>query len=112
MKHHHFSEAAASPVEEGATGVTIRWLIDEDMGARKFVMRQFEIAPGGSTPLHKHDWEHEVYILTGNGTVFGNGRHNPLKPGDVVFMPGGEEHQFRNTSKRPLTFLCLIPARK
>ena len=112
MKKHHFSEVDALDVEEGAKDVKIRWLLTEKMGAATFVMRHFEIAPGGFTPLHAHVWEHEVYILSGTGVVVGNGQDNPFKAGDAILLPGGEEHQFRNTGTEPVTMLCLIPARE
>ena len=36
-------------------------------------MRHFEIEPGGTTPLHEHEWEHEAFILTGGGVVYRQG---------------------------------------
>jgi len=32
-----------------------------------------------------------------------------LEPGDVLFIPGGEEHQFVNEGAEPFFFICLIP---
>jgi len=28
----------------------------------------------------------------------------------VIFVPGGKEHQFKNTGKSILRMLCIIPA--
>jgi quercetin dioxygenase-like cupin family protein len=39
------------------------------MGAPNFVMRLFEIDPDGYSPFHTHAWEHEVFVLEGEGTV-------------------------------------------
>jgi len=112
MKHVHYTDVPAEEVEEGARGVKIRWLISEGDGARRFVMRHFEIAPDGYTPLHGHPWEHEVFILSGRGVVACAEGEKPFKPGDVIFMPALETHQFRNTDTRPVEMLCLIPARE
>ena len=110
MKHCHYSDVPQAAVEiEGAEGVGIRRLIDAKTGAPNFAMRHFEVAPGGCTPRHTHAWEHEVFILSGEGVARGNGQDNAVRPGDVLFVPGGDEHQFRNTGAQPLTFLCLIP---
>ena len=110
MKLCNFTDVPATVAEPGAAeGVQVRWLIDDKSGAPNFAMRHFEIAPGGYTPKHSHDWEHEVFILTGEGVVWGNARENPLRPGDVIFLPSCEEHQFRNTGDEPLTMLCMIP---
>ncbi len=100
------------PEEQGIKGVKMRRVIAEKEGAKNFVMRVFEIAPGGNTPLHKHDWEHEVFILSGSGTVAGLSGQREVKGGDVVFVPGGEEHQFKNTGDKTWEFICLIPTRK
>ncbi len=111
MKKFAYQDIPAQDVDmAGAEGVKIRWLIDKDAGAEHFWMRQFEVAPGGCTPLHAHDFEHEVFVLSGRGVVVHGGQDHELKPGDVVFMPAGEEHQFRNTGEEPLSFLCLVPA--
>jgi quercetin dioxygenase-like cupin family protein len=79
------------------------------MGAKNFAMRIFEVQPGGSTPLHKHPWEHEVFILEGAGRLLDGEKATPFKEGDVVFVPGGEMHQFLPDGKMLLRFICLIP---
>ncbi|HDR06819.1 MAG TPA: cupin domain-containing protein, partial [Candidatus Coatesbacteria bacterium] len=47
--------------------------------------------------------------LEGSGVVEEGEAERPLGPGSVVFVPGGEEHGFRNTGRGPLRFLCLVP---
>ena len=95
MKHVHYDEVEAKDVEmAGAEGVKVRWLISAEDGAPNFYMRRFELDPGGHTPRHSHAWEHEVYILEGEGMIFGNGEERPFRAGDVVYMPPGEVHHF------------------
>lgn len=96
---------------EGAEKVKIRWLVSERDGAGHFVMRLFEIGSGGRTPLHAHDWEHEVYIIRGEGKLLFEGREVPFSEGHFAFLPGGAEHSFVNTGSGALEFLCMIPAR-
>ena len=95
---------------EGASGVRMRMLIGPEDNAQNFHMRHFEVARGGRTPHHAHDFEHEALILTGRGLIKSEQGDRPCKAGDVVFVPPGEKHQFVNTGDQPLTFLCLIPA--
>lgn len=97
---------------EGASKAKIRWLITKEMGAKNFAMRVFEIEPNGYTPLHTHPWEHEVFILEGEGQLFDGTKTAPLKAGDVTFVPPNEPHQFKNSSKSLLKFICLIPYAK
>lgn len=94
---------------EGASGCTVRQLLGQGDGAPTFAMRQFEVAPGGHTPRHFHSYEHEVYVLEGQGLVFEGEKPHPLTAGDVVLVKPDEVHQFRNTGDRPMKFLCLIP---
>ena len=94
---------------EVVKGVTGRIAIGQDDGAPNFCMRIFTIAPGGYTPRHSHDWEHEILIHEGSGQVFKQGEWVDVTTGTVVFIPGNEEHQFRNNSDGDLTFACLIP---
>jgi quercetin dioxygenase-like cupin family protein len=112
MKHFDYESVKVEEVPAPAKGVKVRWLIDEKIGAPNFAMRRFTVEPGGYTPRHSHPWEHEVFILSGTGVVLGEGGEEPVKPGEVVFMPSDEEHQFRNTGDRELAFLCLIPLQK
>ena len=109
----HSKDIPAAPVTtEGAEKATIRQLITAETGAPTFAMRLFEVAPGGHTPVHAHDWEHEVFILSGTGRVFGGGREVALSPGYTVFVPPMEEHQFTNDGDEVLRFVCLIPLLK
>ena len=97
-------------VAEGAKGARIRVLIGPDDGAANFHMRHFEVEPGGCTPFHEHEHEHEVLVLKGTGVVRSAGGDRPFKQGDVIFVPGGEKHQFCNNSGETFEIICLIPA--
>jgi quercetin dioxygenase-like cupin family protein len=110
MKVNHFEEAeqAAVPME-GAVGCQMRRLLGPEDGTPTFAMRQFEVAPGGHTPRHSHPYEHEVFVLEGEGLVVEGEREHRLAAGDVIFVVSGEIHQFRNTGPQPLKFLCLVP---
>lgn len=109
MKIFDHKEVPAQKAEEGARDITVRWLITKDIGAETFAMRLFEMSSGGYSPYHEHDWEHEVFILEGEGVVKSEQGDIPFSPGTVVFVPPNEPHQFCNTGKRPVKFLCLIP---
>ena len=97
-------------VMDGADGVKMRMLIGPEQNAPTFHMRHFEVAPGGHTPHHHHDYEHEVLILKGTGTVRSAQGDRAFKPGDVIFMPPNEKHQFVNDGHEACEFICLIPA--
>ncbi len=113
MKVAPISSHQQKPVDMlGAKDAKIRVLVGPDDGADKFHMRHFEIAPGGCTPHHEHDYEHELIILAGRGVARSPEGDRPVKARDIVFVPAGELHQFVNSSDEPLEMICLIPAPK
>jgi quercetin dioxygenase-like cupin family protein len=105
----HYRDVEAKDAGKGTSKLRVRWLITDEMGANNFAMRLFEMEPGGYSPLHNHQWEHEVFILEGEGVVASGSEERRFRPGDVIFIRPKEKHQFRNDSKRTLKFLCLIP---
>lgn len=112
MKIVPYSDISATQVEnEKVKGVSARVVIGKQDGAENFCMRVFEIAPGGNTPKHAHDWEHEMFIHAGEGEVFGKGQWNKVKAGSVVFVPSNAEHQIKSTGKGPLVVVCLVPSK-
>lgn len=95
---------------EGTKDVELRWLISKDDGADNFVMRMFELKPGGYTPLHVHPHEHEVFVVEGEGVLVYEGEEHKFCGDYVIFVPGNKKHRFKNTGDSILRFLCLIPA--
>ena len=113
MKHVHYTKVELEdPTEQGTKYLKVRWLISKKDGAENFAMRLFEVKPGGHSPLHQHDWEHEVFILEGHGVAFDKVHEVPFKQGDIFFIKPMEWHQLVNTGKETLKFLCLIPYKK
>jgi quercetin dioxygenase-like cupin family protein len=92
----------------GAEDVTMAMMVGRADGAPTFALRQFVVAPGGHTPRHSHDYEHEVFIISGAGTVLLDGEQRPINAGDVIYVPADHEHQFK-APDQPLRFLCLVP---
>ena len=109
MKVFNYTAVRAKDAEGGAHRVNVRWLISRAAGAPNFAMRLFEVEPNGYSPLHNHPWEHEVFILEGEGVVFDGEKETHFNRNDVVFVPRDELHQFKNIGTGTLKFLCLIP---
>ena len=109
----HFSEVKLEDmIEAGAEGIKVRWLIRKEDGAPNFAMRRFELSPRGHSPVHSHDWEHEVYVLEGEGEVSCDNEKGRISKGCVVFIPPKATHQFKNVGRTKLKFLCLVPHHK
>jgi len=112
VKHVRSTDRVPAPVNvEGAVGVKKAGLITEADASPTAAMRLFEIAPGGNTPFHAHDWEHVVYVLEGTGTLRTEHGDADFGQGDALLAAPGEEHNFVNTGDGPLRFLCVVPLR-
>lgn len=95
----------------GAKGVTVKYLLHKQVGAKKLQFRLFTIEKGGHTALEAHAHEHEVYVLQGKALVRGGNREVIVTPGDVLFIPSFEVHQFKNIGNKKFEFLCTKETR-
>ena len=91
-------------------GVTRRELIGaaQDEQASGFVVRYFEIAPGGFSSLERHEHAHAVWIVRGNGTVVLEDGVSSIGPQDCVYVAPGALHQFQASDSEPLGFLGIV----
>lgn len=96
------------------SGKKIHWLVSSEIGASNFELRYVEIPPGAKpskTVSHPH--EHEVYVVSGHGLLTGRseGRdyRTELRPGDAIFIPGNEEHQWFTPFGEALAMICVVP---
>jgi quercetin dioxygenase-like cupin family protein len=96
------------------SGKKIYWMLTSEIGAPNFELRYIEIPP--NVPLSsqsKHPHEHEVFVVKGKGMLQGeeNGESYEveLSPGQAIFIPGNEEHQWLNPYDEPLGIICVVP---
>jgi len=89
-------------------GCSMRRLITEDDGAPSFSMRVFTLDPGGFTPFHAHEHEHEVYVLAGKGTMRTDKEEIAVRPGDSILLGPFDQHQF-SAGDSGLEFICCVP---
>ena len=109
----HYTDVPAQVFGDSAPGTAIRWLIDDDHdGAPVYALRMIEIEPGGNSPKHMHPYEHENFVVAGQGRLLIADIEYDLKPGDVAFVPAGVLHQYVNAGETTLKFLCGIPVKK
>jgi quercetin dioxygenase-like cupin family protein len=101
-------------MRQSPSGKKIYWMLTSEIGAPNFELRYVEIppnAPPSSTSRHPH--EHEVFIVKGKGLL--QGEHNgeayevDLAPGQAIFIPGNEEHQWLTPYGEALGIICVVP---
>ena len=89
--------------------VVKRELVGKREAAPNFAMRLFEVAASGATEHHRHPWEHEVFIVEGEGQLLTDDGPMPFKAGAAVYVAPNAMHQFQNTGAATLKFICMIP---
>jgi quercetin dioxygenase-like cupin family protein len=106
MLSRDYREVAVEPAGEG---ITIRWVIGKPEGAPNFALRVIEFAPGAVFAPHQHPFEHEIFVLEGEGVVEGLEGEIPMRPGTAIYVPPHEVHSYRNAGEVPLRFVCVVP---
>ena len=107
----HFDASQVPPVAQrtnvvaGLEGVFLKWMIDEDFGARHHRMLFIEYQPGVGIGLHDHTFEEAYFILEGEVEATMDGRTYSLTAGDVVWTGVGCVHAFRNVGSQPVRWL-------
>jgi quercetin dioxygenase-like cupin family protein len=94
---------------DGIEGVAKRVLVSPEDGWDGWVMRLFDVEPGGHTPKHAHDWPHINFVASGSGVLLLDGKEHTLEAGSYAYVPSNREHQFRAAPEASLSFICIVP---
>lgn len=90
-------------------GKVVKWLLSKEMGTPNFELRYFECNKENKGIAQKHPFEHEVFVVKGEGIVENGKTKHRLKQGDAVLVLPDELHQFYNVEEEPFGFICVIP---
>lgn len=80
------------------SGITVKMLIDQRLGAVLHTMFMVEYQPGGVAQPHDHPLEETYYMLEGEVEATADGDVFTLRPGDVFWTGVGCVHAFHNRS--------------
>ncbi len=97
------------PKEAVGDDKSIRWVIGKPEGAPNFAMRVIEFEQGAVFETHQHPFEHEIFVIEGEGVAEGPEGECLMRPGVSLYIPPDEPHGYRNTGEGPLRFICVIP---
>jgi len=97
------------PRTTGPLGKTVVWLLAEENGTPNFEMRYFEVPKGLAGKEESHPFEHEVFVIKGEGVIKSGNTEKKIEAGDAILILPNELHQFYNCKEEPLGFICVIP---
>jgi quercetin dioxygenase-like cupin family protein len=78
------------------SGITLKMMVDSDLGAYLHQMFMVQYEPDGKASSHDHPFEETYLILDGETDAWFDGVDYRLKPGDVAWSGVGCIHGFRN----------------
>jgi quercetin dioxygenase-like cupin family protein len=87
------------------SGITVKMMVDSDLGARLTTMFMVQYAPDGVAGAHDHPFEETYLFLEGTASAVFDGERYELGPGDVAWAGVGCVHGFANIGGGPLRWL-------
>jgi quercetin dioxygenase-like cupin family protein len=82
------------------SGISVKMMVDSDLGADLSTMFMVQYEPGGFAGPHDHPLEETYLILEGKVDAEFDGATYRLAPGDVAWAGVGCVHGFRSTGER------------
>jgi quercetin dioxygenase-like cupin family protein len=81
------------------SGITVKMMVDADLGAHLSTMFMVQYEPEGVAGAHDHPLEETYLILEGQVDAVFDGESYRLGPGDVAWAGVGTVHQFTNPGR-------------
>jgi mannose-6-phosphate isomerase-like protein (cupin superfamily) len=81
---------------------------DKQPLALRYSLAHATVAAGQTTTPHSLKTSEVYYILSGVGEMTIAGETQPVKPGDVIYIPPDAIQFIRNSGSEPLVFICLV----
>lgn len=100
---------AEAPVSAGPSGLPIRHLVDDRIGATGLFVGEQAVAAGQRVLLHTHPVEEVLVFVGGEGEAVLGEERVPVGAGVTLHVPPGVVHGFRPTGGEPLRLLVVFP---
>jgi quercetin dioxygenase-like cupin family protein len=87
------------------TGITVKMMVDSDLGAHLHTMFMVKYIPGGGAGSHDHPFEETYMILDGEVEAWFDDNNYTLKAGDTAWAGVGCVHGFKNATNTTVQWL-------
>lgn len=87
------------------SGITVKMMVDSDLGAQLSTMFMVQYQPKGVAGQHDHPFEETYMILEGVVDALFDGERHQMMAGDVAFAGVGCVHGFANPASTPVRWL-------
>jgi mannose-6-phosphate isomerase-like protein (cupin superfamily) len=93
-------------IADGDTAA-VKVAIDASCGCERLEQRVIRFGPGRSADRTLEDRQEVLYVASGNGTLFVDGRPHELEPETGVFLAPGETWSVENSGPEPLLVVSV-----
>lgn len=91
-------------------GNFMQGLATPSRGASEVMVWRTRVTAGGGPPVHKHDHEEVVVIVSGTGSfVEADGSVHHFEPGDTIFAPAGVVHELKADPDVAVEWIACMP---
>jgi quercetin dioxygenase-like cupin family protein len=87
------------------SGITVKMMVDTDLGAQLSTMFMVQYEPSGVAGAHDHPFEETYLILSGEVDAVFDGERHRLIAGDAAWTGAGCVHAFTNPAEVPVRWL-------
>ena len=86
-------------------GISLKMLIDQQLGAQQLTLFMVEFQPGGAGNIHDHPFEETYFLLSGEAEAVLDGTTYQVRAGDYVWTSVGGTHGFFNKGTVPVRWI-------
>jgi mannose-6-phosphate isomerase-like protein (cupin superfamily) len=87
------------------SGITVKMMVDSDLGADLQTMFMVQYVPGGFAGAHDHPLEEAYMIVEGEVDAAFDGEEHRMRVGDIALAGVGCRHEFSNPADVPVRWL-------
>jgi mannose-6-phosphate isomerase-like protein (cupin superfamily) len=102
----HIQHTDDAPIHERGGQSSYLLLSRGQFGAQHMAITWVDCPPGSSQPLHQHDTQEQIYVITqGRGVMTVGDDERELVAGTLVFVPPATPHTIRNETDAPMSYI-------
>ena len=98
---------AVNKLERGGGVVTTPLVVPQVRPNAAFTTGISSFPPGAAAPMHKHNCDEQVTLLSGEAEVDIEGARAHLTAYDSTYIAAGKEHYFLNVGDEPMVILWI-----
>src|SRR4051812_50000501 len=100
----------AHPLVDNGPTSSLRMVAPGALTNGRYGLVEYRVAPrsAGAAPHYHQTFSESFYVLTGELTIYANGRWQAYRPGDYALVHETGVHGFRNDGDEETSFLILF----